>query len=244
MAKEPGGGVKSTPTVPTEPIFYEAYRKWLAQQQKAAAPAAPAATTRPLTDVMPWATQIQPYETFYTRAITEYLTWASQNRPEWVAQYFGFQMPELPQLQPFVPGGVGGAGAGAGAGGVGELPAPRFTLRDILEHLQFPQQWQYPAYLKDFGRYLEELITLNPQYAIPVPELTEAGLPLPSPEDLDTLEYMETAQSYAAAWNSFLEMLLGLPFFQRQPYVGLRYAPETGWYRGGGVPMLPHPEYI
>ena len=145
------------------------------------------------------------------------------------------------------PGGGGRGypgGGGGGGGGMEGMPTPRFTLGDILKTLQFPGEWQYPSYLRDFGRYLEELITQNPQFAVPVPEMGEEGTPIPAPEDLDTLEYMETAETYATAWNNFLGMLVNMPFPGQQEYVGLRYTPQTDWFRSGAVPMLPHPEFL
>jgi len=177
-----------------------------------------------------------------------YRAWLEQRRPPeqpsfspWGSLYpYGFPWQARP-AQPTAP--VPPPSFGGGGGGAPSLPEPKFTIRDILEQLQFPEQWQYPSYLQDFGRYIEELLTRNPQFAVPVPEIEEGKL-LPTPEDLDTLEYMETAESYAQAWNEFLQSLVNLPFFQQQYYLGLRYSPETGWYRSGTVPMLPHPEYL
>ena len=115
--------------------------------------------------------------------------------------------------------------------------------RPPLQHLQFPQQMEYPSYMRDMGRYIEELLTQNPSYAVPVPDMDEGQL-LPTPEDLDTLAYMDTAETFASAWNEFLVLLTDLPFFQQQPYLGLRYGPDTGWWESGQVPALPHPEHL
>ena len=166
---------------------------------------------------------------------------------EWAAEQvmFGYPFAQPAPAQwtpPGYPGG-GGGGGGGGPGGIPALPEPRFTLRDILENLQFPKQMEYPSYLRDLGRYIEDLLTQNPQFAIPTPELEDGKL-LPGAEDLDTLDYMETAQTFAAAWNEFLQLLTDLPFFQQQDYLGLRYGPDTGWWQSGQVPTLPHPEYL
>jgi len=161
---------------------------------------------------------------------------------EQVAGGFPAFQPQQPSLG-IVPGGVGGGGGGGA--GAGELPGPDFLLRDVMEHLRFPYKWQYPSYLRDFGRYIEELLTQNPQYAIPVPEIgEETGELLPTPEDLTSLDYMAEAEEYAAMWNTFIQSLVNLPFFQQQYRVGLRYTPETGWFRSGDVPQLPHPSYL
>ena len=199
-------------------------------------------------NIPPWFVPIEPYEDFYFRAVNSFLDWSMENRPEWAYQYLGMQPPGAAAAgPPSQAGGYyaygGGGGRGGGRGG-GEIPTPKFTLRDILEYLQFPGQWQYPSYLRDYGRYIEELLTQNPQFAIPVPVLNEEGAILPTPEDLDELDYMETAQTYAGAWNEFLQSLINLPFFQQQSMLGVRYTPDTGWWRSGQVPMLPNPEFI
>ena len=133
------------------------------------------------------------------------------------------------------------AQGGEGGGGGSEQPE---TVGQIISRLLFPEQFQLHPYMRDFGRYVEELLTQNPEFAIAPPELTEEGKLAPPPEEAEPLEEFESVETYAAAWNEFLRSLAQLSLEQQQYYQGLRYSPETGWYRSGAVPLLPHPEYV
>jgi len=135
-------------------------------------------------------------------------------------------------------------GGGGGRGGE-ETQRPE-TIGQILGKLLFPEQFQLPPYMRDFGRYIEDLLTQNPEFAIAPPKLNEQGELIPPTEEAaeKPLEEFESIETYAQAWNAFLETLKSLSLEEQQYYQGLRYSPETGWYRSGAVPLLPHPEYI
>jgi len=135
---------------------------------------------------------------------------------------------------------------GGGGGGGGEEPKRPETIGEILHKLLFPEEYQLPVYMRDFGRYIEELLTQNPEFAIAPPKFNEQGELIPPTEEAaeKPLEEFESVEAYAQAWNEFLETLKTLSLEEQQYYQGLRYSPETGWYRSGAVPLLPHPEYL
>jgi len=143
-----------------------------------------------------------------------------------------------------------------GGGGAGEEEEEEFWPKagELLQKLSFPMAEQLPVFLREWTRYLQDLLAQNPERAIPLPFApTEEG------EEADTVwrqTLTEVAQQLGlshlmeerpedpvVAYQEFLNALAQAPLSAQQILIGLRYTPEAGWHRVQ-TPLLPHPAHL
>lgn len=145
----------------------------------------------------------------------------------------------LPRTTPFPGVAVPGASGGGGGGG-GGAPVEN-TVGQLLKGLAFPQAASLPPYLREFGKYLEDLLTGNPALAIPVPKV-ENGQLLVEGSQVVTQEVPQNIEAYSSMWQTFLNMLQTAGFALQQQLVGLRFPNmQTGFMLSGQRPLLPNP---
>jgi hypothetical protein len=116
-------------------------------------------------------------------------------------------------------------------------------VADILERLTFPVQESLPPFLRDFGRYLEELLTQQSLVAIPVPKV-EGGRLVVTGSTVETLEVPQDVEAYARMWQTFLDMVRTANLALQEQLLGLRFSPEAGFFLSGQRPILPRPEHL
>lgn len=113
------------------------------------------------------------------------------------------------------------------------------TVGDILKNLTFPNQAQLPPFLRDVGRFFEELLTSASRIAVPVPKV-ENGRLVTEGSLVKTEEIPQQVEAYTQLWQNFLTLIqnatdLGL----QQQLLALRFSPEVGFFLGGQSPQLP-----
>lgn len=138
--------------------------------------------------------------------------------------------------------GGGGGGAGGGGGGGAEVPTGP-TVADILKNIAFPAREELPPYLRDFGKFIQDLIVSSSTASIPIPKIEEGKL-VTEGATVATQEIPQDAEAYAAMWQSFLDMVKAASFGLQQQLVGLNFNPQTGFFIGANRPILPNPSFL
>lgn len=136
----------------------------------------------------------------------------------------------------------GGGGGGGGAGGGATVPTGP-TVADILKNIAFPAREELPPYLRDFGKFIQDLIVSSSTASIPIPKV-ENGQLITEGATVATQEIPQDAESYAAMWQSFLDMVKAASFGLQQQLVGLSYNPQAGFFVGANRSILPNPSFL
>jgi len=138
-----------------------------------------------------------------------------------------------------VPSSRGGGGGGGGGPAVPTGP----TVADILRNISFPAREELPPYLRDFGKFIQNLILSSSVASVPVPKV-ENGQLITEGANVTTQEVPQDAEAYAAMWQSFLDMVKAASFGLQQQLVGLNYNPQAGFFMGANRPILPNPSFL
>jgi len=150
-----------------------------------------------------------------------------------------FSSQAVPATAPVPTQRGGGAGGGGGTPTVPTGP----TVADILRNIAFPAREELPPYLRDFGKFIQDLIVSSSTASIPIPKI-ENGQLITKGATVATQEIPQDAEAYAAMWQSFLDMVKAASFGLQQQLVGLSYNPQTGFFIGANRPILPNPSYL
>lgn len=140
--------------------------------------------------------------------------------------------------QPPQGGGERGGGGGGGGGGGSSAPQPP-AIGDVLKNIVFPGQDQLPPFLRDFGRFIEDLLVNQQALAIAPPQIADGSI-VTEGSQVQTLEVPQDVEAYASMWNTFLGMVQTANQSLQQQLLGLSYNPGTGFYMSGQAPLLPN----
>jgi len=125
---------------------------------------------------------------------------------------------------------------------------------ELLGALRFPYAEEMPPFMRDWGRYFQDLLAQNPEVEMPLPFApleegeaeTEWYTTMKGVAEMLGLSqlYEERKDRDATVdFQAFVDAVSKAPFEAQQRLISLRYSPEAGWH-SIQVPQIPHPEYL